>query len=400
VSGAGAVNFNIPQPSMQPSKDGLDDAAGELPANVAAASEGETEWPVSVSPAMSGRGANGMFRSDLMSARMTFDSMLTDGNLTAATAPGTCSGKIFSTAEARKTAGARMIPAGNRMLAIFAQMASTAPESLRRNQEDEAVLIKMVLTALGDALMRQTQVKLAAGNGAEAALASVILAGADYLAAGTDAKRQQEAIQRLTNACTKVDSNAPLYDMPLIFSLDPPAMDATETAVAFLKADTHSKFSPWVASIVTEHATLISLLNKPLTLEYPLVDGTKFSTGQWKGKVVVVDFWLAACAPCVKVNAQIKNLYSLQHAKGLEAVGYGMDRQIQMTQDFINRNPVPWPQMFNADQPGVEFVAQTYGTMGAPAMILIDRKGIVRDIHAGADPELGTKISKLLAEAP
>jgi thiol-disulfide isomerase/thioredoxin len=343
-------------------------------------------------------------RMDLMKNTLAFETMLEDGNSAANMLPWPIrSGNIFSTAEARSAAGATMIPAANRILAAHREIAPTAPASIRQQRMEEATVLNIIKVGLGDTEARQVYAALATSGGTDATLAAVILAGGDYLAAGREASGQIAAIKRLEAAYQQAGSDAPLLNVPMIFSKDPPAPEALASVLTFLRNDTHSRFSAVVANLLAAHAKVNGLLNQPMKLEFPLLDGAKFSTAQWKGKVVLVDFWLMACEPCVTEDAEIKRIYTAEHDKGFEVAGYACDNSIGSIKEFLGKYPwMTWPQMFNTANPGYAFPAKTYGfgMGGVPATLLIDRKGILRDVHFGMDNDLGTKVAKLLAEAP
>ncbi len=64
-------------------------------------------------------------------------------------------------------------------------------------------------------------------------------------------------------------------------------------------------------------------------------------------------------------------------------------------QQFIKTRELPWPQYFGGRGPGNKF-GQEYAINALPAVWLVDRKGIVRDIHGTTD--LAAKVAKLMAE--
>jgi len=137
--------------------------------------------------------------------------------------------------------------------------------------------------------------------------------------------------------------------------------------------------------------------NKPLTLAGPTVDGKTFTTADWKGKVILVDFWATWCAPCRAELPRVKKAYADFHAKGLEVLGVSCDEKADALTNFLAQNPdMPWPQLFDATQPGWHPLAKQFGIQGIPTMFLIDKKGVLRSVTARENFE--TQIPKLLEE--
>jgi len=142
---------------------------------------------------------------------------------------------------------------------------------------------------------------------------------------------------------------------------------------------------------------LASLEGQPIAISGLSLDGQNFSTEQWKGKVVLVDFWATWCGPCLQELPRVKQAYADFHAKGLEVLGVSCDEKGRDLGEFLKKNPdMPWPQLFDPKRPGWHELAKVYGVRGIPTMFLIDKQGIVRSVKAREDFE--EQIPKLLDE--
>ncbi len=139
----------------------------------------------------------------------------------------------------------------------------------------------------------------------------------------------------------------------------------------------------------------IAAIGKPLAIEFNTVDGRAVNLAALSNKVVLVDFWATWCPGCVTLSPDIKNLYDQFHAKGFDVVGINFDDDTNQAQQFIQSRGLPWPQYFGGRGPENKF-GQAYAINALPAIWLVDRKGIVRDIHGTTD--LAAKVAKLMAE--
>jgi thiol-disulfide isomerase/thioredoxin len=152
------------------------------------------------------------------------------------------------------------------------------------------------------------------------------------------------------------------------------------------------------AELVRQHK-LLALENKPMVIEGAKVDGSAFSTSNWKGKVVLVDFWATWCPPCMHEFPHIKKVYDDYHGKGLEIIGVSCDTDADGVKNFLAVNPgLAWPELFDpasAARSHLHPLALQFG-VNLPTLFLIDRKGILRTVDAQAN--LDALIQKLLAE--
>jgi len=102
--------------------------------------------------------------------------------------------------------------------------------------------------------------------------------------------------------------------------------------------------------------------------------GKPLSVANYKGKVVLVDFWATWCGPCVGELPNVLKTYEKYHAKGFEIIGISLDDSKDALDKFIKDKGVSWVQFFDGKGWGNKLAAQ-YGVNSIPATYLLDGQG-------------------------
>ncbi|GAB6048576.1 TlpA disulfide reductase family protein [Methyloparacoccus murrellii] len=103
---------------------------------------------------------------------------------------------------------------------------------------------------------------------------------------------------------------------------------------------------------------------------------------QYKGKVLYVDFWASWCGPCAQSFPFMNKLHQELKGKGLEIIGINLDEEATDAEGFLKKTPAQFTIL--ADNSGE--CPQKFGVKAMPSTYLIDRNGVVREVHLGFKP--------------
>jgi peroxiredoxin len=109
------------------------------------------------------------------------------------------------------------------------------------------------------------------------------------------------------------------------------------------------------------------------------MSGRGVSLTSLKGKVVLIDFWASWCAPCREELPVLEALYKKYRDRGFEVVAVNQDQSADNVRKFMTTTPLSFRVVH--DRGGS--VAGRYAPSKMPSSFIVDRKGIVRHVHAG-----------------
>ena len=104
------------------------------------------------------------------------------------------------------------------------------------------------------------------------------------------------------------------------------------------------------------------------------VTGKPISVANYKGKVVLIDFWATWCGPCVAELPNVLKAYEKHHSKGFEIIGISLDQDQTRLTTFTMQKNMTWQQFFDGKGWGNKLAAK-YGVNSIPATYLLDGEG-------------------------
>ncbi|HSH55099.1 MAG TPA: TlpA disulfide reductase family protein [Methylotenera sp.] len=122
----------------------------------------------------------------------------------------------------------------------------------------------------------------------------------------------------------------------------------------------------------------------------PNEDGVNQALNQYKGKIIVLNFWATWCPPCREEMPELSQLHSENQSKNVVVLGVAID-EIGLVKEFTRETPVSYP-LFAAEEEGMAL----YNDLGndkavLPYTVIIDANGKVVKTYFG-------RISKALLE--
>ena len=126
-------------------------------------------------------------------------------------------------------------------------------------------------------------------------------------------------------------------------------------------------------------------------------DGSLLSLSDFRGKVVVLDFWASWCKPCRASFPWVREFYKEYKDKGVEIVGVSIDKNRASWEKALDEEQLPWPQVID------EWVKDTYRVGGlfyvraVPMFVIVDKEGkIVVRAHMESKEELSAVVEEAL----
>ncbi len=152
-------------------------------------------------------------------------------------------------------------------------------------------------------------------------------------------------------------------------------------------------------------------------IDLPSPKGDNFALSDYKGKVVLLDFWASWCGPCRRENPNVVKVYNKYKSKGFEVFSVSLDGLDDRTkarfgtaeqiEQQMKRSKERWEQAIQADglvwsghvsdlKKWNSAPAQTYGVSGIPRTFMIDRDGKIAAIGLRGADAIETELLKLL----
>ncbi|HVZ93274.1 MAG TPA: TlpA disulfide reductase family protein [Phycisphaerales bacterium] len=112
---------------------------------------------------------------------------------------------------------------------------------------------------------------------------------------------------------------------------------------------------------------------------------------EYRGKVVVMDFWATWCGPCVAALPEVWKVAQAYKDKPVVFLGMNHDRpgSTKKVASFLEKRGITIRQALDHDGR----IGNDYKVSAIPTMVIVDAKGVVQDIHVGAGGDIATELT-------
>ena len=109
--------------------------------------------------------------------------------------------------------------------------------------------------------------------------------------------------------------------------------------------------------------------------------GENLRLSEFRGEVVMINFWATWCGPCKVEIPGFIELYTRYRSQGLQVLGFDVDDSIPILKQYVQQMKMNYPVLIGQ---GREDVLEAYGPMiGLPTTVIISRDGKICSRHTG-----------------
>jgi len=133
-------------------------------------------------------------------------------------------------------------------------------------------------------------------------------------------------------------------------------------------------------------------LAKDFTLE--TIDGSEVSLSDYRGSVILVNFWATWCPPCRAEIPDFEAAYQARQDDGFVVLGINVEEQRESVASFMQAIGMSYPVLLDTHGQ----VMKMYRAPGLPISLILDRDGVIQVRHVGL--LTGEQLDKYLARLP
>jgi len=113
------------------------------------------------------------------------------------------------------------------------------------------------------------------------------------------------------------------------------------------------------------------------------VDGLPFALSDYRGRVVVMDFWASWCGPCRRKMPEVVEFHQRYSQKAVDIIGISLDKTAEQAKSFAREDGATWRQVCDGLSWNSPLV-KLYAVHGIPRLFVIDQRGKIIAVDPNA----------------
>ena len=114
------------------------------------------------------------------------------------------------------------------------------------------------------------------------------------------------------------------------------------------------------------------------------VGGENLKLSEYRGEVVLINFWASWCGPCRQEMPVLSELHDKYKALGFTVLGVNVEEDSSKARKLLQEMSVSFPVLLDNES----VVSKQYDVVAMPSTVLVDRNGNMRYLHKGYKPGL------------
>jgi peroxiredoxin len=121
------------------------------------------------------------------------------------------------------------------------------------------------------------------------------------------------------------------------------------------------------------------------------IEGREVSLSDYRGKVVLINFWATWCPPCREEMPLFQRVYEKYKDRGFEILAISTDDYVEPVKKFVKEYKLSFPILYDDKN-----VVGLYEVQGLPTSFLIDRDGKIVKVRLGKYKEIEKDLKEVL----
>jgi peroxiredoxin len=145
-----------------------------------------------------------------------------------------------------------------------------------------------------------------------------------------------------------------------------------------------------VIGLILAPTSAMSISGKAPDFTLKSRSGKNMRLSDFRGQVVMINFWASWCGPCRQEMPLLEGLYKRYRKLGFSIIGVNVDTDSTKANNYLKDVRVTFPILYDS----ANAVSKSFNVNAMPTTVILDRNGNMRFLHQGYKPGYERKYKK------